>query len=304
MTKTAVPTSRQPTPASDPGRAQEGRRERNVSAYYDRSILKAPVWTGEVPAYFFLGGLAGASAGLALAARLTGWKRLHRTALLGGFGAFLPCAPLLIADLGRPERFLNMMRVFRPTSPMNVGTWILSAFGAGMGTAVASEVTGLLPSVGAAGEAAAATLGPGLATYTGVLVGNTSVPVWHEARRHLPVVFMSGAAASAGALACALTRPRDAGPARVLATVAAVGEVSSMIAMERHLGSLAEPYRTGSARWYSRAALGFMLGGAGVLTAFGRTRPGAIAGALLTLAGAASTRFAAWQAGKESAKKT
>lgn len=296
--------SRHPTPASDPAAAPRGDRPRNVSAYYDRPILKSPVWTWEVPVYFFLGGLAGASAALAETARLTGRKQLHRSALLGGAGAFLPCAPLLIADLGRPERFFNMLRVFRPSSPMNLGTWALTAFGASMGTAVASEVTGLAPSAGALGETAAGALGPALATYTAVLVGDTSVPVWHKARRHLPFVFMSGAAASAGALACALTDAEEARPARILATLGALGEVASTTLMQWRLGSLAEPYTQGEARWYSRLASSLVLGGATILNIFGRTRRGAIAGGVLTLAGTLCTRLAVWQAGKDSAKRT
>ena len=113
-------------------------------------------------------------------------------------------AGLLVADLGRPARFYNMLRVMKPTSPMSVGSWVLSAFGVGTGTAVGSDVLGVLPGVGALGDAAAAALAPAVATYTAVLVSDTSVPAWHEGRDELPFVFAGGAAASAAGLAVAL----------------------------------------------------------------------------------------------------
>jgi formate-dependent nitrite reductase membrane component NrfD len=87
--------------------------------------------------------------------------------------------------LGRPARFLNMMRVFKPTSPMSVGTWILTGYAPAALASAASDITGLLPAVGFAGTVAAAALGPALASYTGVLLADTAIPAWHDARREL-----------------------------------------------------------------------------------------------------------------------
>jgi formate-dependent nitrite reductase membrane component NrfD len=172
--------------------------EEEVRSYYGQPILKEPTWTWEIPAYFFTGGLAGASADLSLVARLAGNHVLARRALLVALGGVGVSPVLLISDLGRPERFYEMLRVLKPTSPMSVGTWVLSAFGTSTGIAAASDVFGIFPRAGRFFEALSALLGPALATYTAVLIADTSVPVWHEARRELPLVFAASSAASCG----------------------------------------------------------------------------------------------------------
>src|SRR5205823_4053812 len=155
--------------------------------------------------------------------------------------------PLLIVDLGRPARYLNMFRVLKPTSPMSVGSWVLGAFGGLSGAAAISELTGIQRPLGRLAEAGAAVLGLPLSTYTAVLVANTAVPVWHRARAILPFVFASSAAASAGAAAAILTPARDAAPARRLAVSGALGELVAVAAMELSLGSGAAPYHSGPA---------------------------------------------------------
>ncbi len=187
--------------------------EEEFRSYYGRPVLKEPTWTWEIPWYFFFGGLAGASSVLSLSARIAGNDALARRALLVSLGGATVSPGLLIMDLGRPERFYNMLRVVKPTSPMSLGTWVLSAFSTSTGAAVASDLLGVFPRVQRALEVASALLGPALSTYTAVLITDTSVPVWHEARRELPVVF----AASAGAAAAMLTSARNATPARRLA---------------------------------------------------------------------------------------
>jgi formate-dependent nitrite reductase membrane component NrfD len=272
--------------------------------YYGRPVVKEPVWTPEVALYFWLGGLAGMSAVLGFASRVAGRPRLARASLLAGFGALLGCPPLLIADLGRPERFYNMLRVFKPTSPMSMGSWVLSAFGAALGAATVSEVTGRLRPLGRLGELGAAILGLPLCTYTAVLVADTSVPVWHEARRHLPFVFAGSASASAGAAATILTPPREAGPARRLAVLGACLELGAVTLMERALGPLARHYREGPAATPARLARILTAGGALLMLAFGRRRPGAAAAGTLILAGSLAERFAVLRAGPPSARAT
>src|SRR5690242_2929414 len=207
----------------------------NVSEYPGRPVLKRPVWTWEVPVYFFVGGLAGASALLGAAADLAGEGRLARSARLAAAAGAAVSPLLLISDLGRPERFANMLRVFRPTSPMSVGSWALALFGAAASGAAASEVTGRAPRLGRAAGVAAGLLGPALATYTGVLLGQTSVPAWGRARRRLPALFAASAAASAGGLACAVTPPAEARPARLLAAGGALAELAAGAWMEAAL---------------------------------------------------------------------
>src|SRR5919206_4927680 len=163
--------------------------EEEVRSYYGRPVIKEPTWKPDIAWYFFAGGLAGASSGLAFVARLTGNDRLARRALLAALGGATVSPVLLIRDLGRPDRFYNMLRVFKPTSPMSLGTWILSSFGAASTIAAVADVLEIFPRLGRTAGALAALLGPALSTYTAVLVAGTSVPVWHEARRELPPVF-------------------------------------------------------------------------------------------------------------------
>jgi DMSO reductase anchor subunit len=278
--------------------------EEEVRNYYGRAVLKEPVWTWEIPWYFFAGGLAGASSDLSLIARLTGNHKLARRALLVALGGATVSPVLLIMDLGRPDRFYNMLRVVKPTSPMSVGTWVLSAFGTATGISAASDVLGVFPRLGRLTEALSALLGPALATYTAVLVADTSVPVWHEARRELPFVFAASSAASAGATAVILTPPEDAGPARRLAVGGALAEIGATEYMKHRLGELvAEPYEKEEAGRFDK--LSKVLAGAGAaLTALAgrRRRSAAVVGGALILAGAALERWAVFKAGFQSAR--
>src|SRR3954462_6951486 len=151
-------------------------------SYYGRQIIKTPTWkTPDVPLYLFLGGLAGASAVLAEGAAGADLPQLdHVTRLVAAAGA-AGGTVALIHDLGRPERFLNMLRVLKPTSPLSVGSFILAPFSALSGAAALSLLTGRLPRLGRLAGAGAAVFGPPLGTYTAALVGNTAVPAWHEA---------------------------------------------------------------------------------------------------------------------------
>jgi hypothetical protein len=143
--------------------------EEEARSYYGRPVLKEPTWTWEIPLYFFFGGLAGASSVLSLSARATGNDALARRALLVSLGGATVSPVLLIMDLGRPERFYNMLRVVKPTSPMSLGTWVLSAFGTSTGAAVASDVLGVFPRLRRALVFTSALLGPALSAYTAVL---------------------------------------------------------------------------------------------------------------------------------------
>jgi formate-dependent nitrite reductase membrane component NrfD len=256
----------------------------------DRPIIKPPVWTWEIPVYFHVGGLAGASAGLARLAEARGNETLgRRAALVAGAGA-VACPALLISDLGRPERFLHMLRLFKVTSPMSVGSWTLAAFGTAAGA-------GLLPRARVA-RTAAALLGLPLSSYTAALVANTAVPAWHEARRILPFVFVGGAAASAGAALTALTPVVDAAPARRLAVGGAVAELAATRLMHRRVGELAEAYRSPASRASSAA---IVAGAALVAGAAPRSRAAAVAGAALVTTGAGLARWSVYKAGFKSA---
>ncbi|MCA1845794.1 MAG: polysulfide reductase NrfD, partial [Actinobacteria bacterium] len=209
---------------------------------------------------------------------------------------------LLIADLGRPSRFANMLRVVRPTSPMNMGAWLLSVYGPSAVSAAVLDAVGALPRAGAVADVSAGVLGSLLTTYTGVLLSDTAVPAWHEAGRDLPFVFAASAAASAGAAAQILACPAEAGPARRLALIALVAEQAAMRRMERRLDPLiGAPYRQGAAGRYLKAARWLGVAGGLTLAAGGRRRPATVAGGALLLASAVVTRFGVFEAGFQSA---
>src|SRR5256714_8013213 len=158
----------------------------SATSYYGRPVIKEPTWTWEIPTYFFTGGLSGGSSVLSLSAKLFGNEKLSRRALYIGAVADAISPVLLVSDLGRPERFHHMLRVFKVTSPMNVGAWILLVNGGASNAAAVLELLGVLRPVKLLAEIVAGLFGPPLATYTGVLVADTAIPVWHEARHELP----------------------------------------------------------------------------------------------------------------------
>jgi formate-dependent nitrite reductase membrane component NrfD len=269
--------------------------------YYGHPVVKAPVWKSAIALYFFSGGVAGASSTLALAAGLTGNRRLARSALLASAAGIAVSGPLLVVDLGRPARFLNMLRVAKPTSPMSVGSWVLTAFAPASMLAAASDLTGFAPRLGRAAAAAAGALGPAVATYTAVLVADTAIPAWHDAHRELPFLFAASAAVSAAGIALALTPVADAGPARRLAMMGATAEVGTFRIMERRLGDVAGPYKKGRAGRLAKAAEACTATGAVLVLMAGRRRPAAIAAGVLLCAGSLLTRFSVFRAGFESA---
>jgi hypothetical protein len=179
-----------------------------TDGYYGLPLLKAPVWTWEVPAYFFVGGASGAAAVIGVMARQAGGNPslvsdARWIAAVGGAAS----APLLISDLGRPERFLNMLRVFKLRSPMSVGAWTLVAFANSAGAAACADLItrvsrGRIPVTAVADAAAilSAATGLVLSTYTGVLIGATAVPVWSRNVQLLPVHFGASGLGSAASL--------------------------------------------------------------------------------------------------------
>jgi formate-dependent nitrite reductase membrane component NrfD len=281
-------------------------------SYYGRPVLKPPVWEWRIPAYLFTGGLSAGSAMLAAGADLSGRPRLRRVGRVGALAAIAVSAYFLVADLGRPERFHHMLRVAKPTSPMSVGTWILTVYGPGAGLSGVAELVPaalrrtwlgklLVWSARPAGLSAAATA-PGVASYTAVLLSHTAVPAWREAHPYLPFVFTGSAAASGGGLGMLLAPVGEAGPARRLAVMGAGLEVVASRLLERRLGFQAEAYTTGTTHRLRRGAEYFTVGGALGAVVSGRSRLAAVLSGLALLAGSVLQRFGVFQAGVESTR--
>jgi formate-dependent nitrite reductase membrane component NrfD len=262
--------------------------------YYSRPPLKSPVWTWEVPVYFFVGGLAGMAAvlgalGLALGADNALVRSAHSVAAAGALVSPL----LLISDLGRPARFLNMLRVFKHRSPMSIGAWTLAIFGpAAVGAALLDVAGGPATVVQAArilANVVAAATGLLLATYTGVLLGVTVIPVWARNAAILPAHF---AASSLGAAASTLELlgHRDLS-LHALALAAAL--VETVIAVRLHLAGAGA---TGVAIRLGEIGSGFAP--LVLRTIFGGVSEARTTAAVLAVAGALLTRLGWLEAGK------
>jgi len=302
-------------------RRKGGRGDRNAvvpdaefTSYYGRPILKASPWEADIPAYLFLGGVAAGSSLLAAGSDLSGRPALRRTGRLGGMLAILVSFAALVHDLGRPSRFYNMLRVAKPTSPMSVGTWVLTVYGPLAGLAGAAELRALLPArlawagrlLGLGARPAglgAALVAPAVAAYTAVLLSDTATPTWHDAHEHLPFVFVGSASAASGGLGMIGAPVAQAGPARRLAVGGALLELAVEHRMEKAMGLTAEPLHEGTAGRLLRASKALTLAGTtGTLLLARRGRLGAVLSGACLLAGSACLRFAVFEAGQESAR--
>jgi hypothetical protein len=215
-------------------------------------------------------------------------------------------AGFLTAELGRPERFLNMLRVAKPTSPMSMGSWALAAHSGLVTAAAASVVTGWLPGLGAAAGTASAVTGPVLAAYPGVLLANTAVPAWHSAYRELPLLFTGGAMTAAAAVGLAAAAwpgsGADPGPGMRMALLGALTEGVAGYSLEHRLGEAGEPYHQGSAGRLLRAARVMTVAGGACALGARRSHGAAALSAALLVGGGLAAKFAVLRAGVASAR--
>jgi formate-dependent nitrite reductase membrane component NrfD len=305
------------SPSPEPGDGRAG-------GYYNYPVVRKPVWTWEVPVYFWLGGMAGGAYLTSSAAGLFG-DEADRRATGAGFyvaaAAALPCAPLLIADLGRPDRFLHMLRIFKPLSPMNLGAWTLAGFTPmAVGRAIAhageqgrlpvplSLLAGLIPR--GLLDLGGTVFGLILAGYTGVLLAATNVPLWAKSKL-LPAVFTASAVSSgAAAVTWAAERSAPHKTLKKLETLETVGTLSELGLIGGYVlqsGRAARPLLEGRYRlpfWGGAVAAGSILPLLLRAAARGRRserRVGRIA-ALLTILGSLALRWSIFEAGKESSE--
>ena len=271
--------------------------------YYGQAVLKQPVWIWTIPTYLYIGGVAGASATLGAVAHAVDGRQLHklvtRCRWTATAGALLSTVCLL-HDLGRPVRFLYMLRVFRPTSPMSVGSWVLTGFG---GAAAGSSI--LAGPLGTFAGAVAGLLGMPLASYTSVLLSHTAVPLWQESRRTMPFLFIGSAISAAAAmLEFGRFSDREKRVITVFAVAGSVMELAGVAALEREAGRVEQvikPLREGAtgALWTAAKILSAT---SLVLSLVPRKsrKVRVLSGVVGTLASLA-IRFAIFHAGKRSA---
>lgn len=258
--------------------------------YYNVPMLKPPTWRWHIALYFFFEGISAGSYLLATLADLFGkgrFRRLTRRGYYTSFLSFLPCPPLLIADLGRPARFLHMLRVFKPSSPMNVGSWALSAYSAPLSLLVVRQLIedvsiaprlfprrsgqALLvprqPFVLRMGlrllEAMGIPFALTMASYPGVLLSTTSTPLWCKSR-WLGALFSCsaiGTGAAATSLALALRSTDNDRAQAILEKIEQLAGVCEGVALVGYLTTsreTAKPLVKGRYRWH------FWVGAVGV----------------------------------------
>lgn len=281
------------------------------NGYYGIPLLKEPQWKWEVPLYFFTGGAAGAAAIIATMANWTGAdRRMVRDARWVAAAGGLVSPALLVADLGRPSRFLNMLRVFKLQSPMSVGAWTLFAFSnMAVASAFASWIDerlgGFFPVrlLGNAAETLAGATGLVMASYTGVLIGATAVPVWNQNAGTLPVHFAVSGLNSAVSV-MELMGHTDSRALNLLGMMAAALETLEGAKIETELDEVHDPLRHGGSGWLTRTG-GILSGPVPLalrlasLVGGERMRRGA---AWASIAGSLITRYAWMRAGRNSAR--
>lgn len=299
-------------------------------SYYDVSILKRPLWRWEIAWYFFLGGLSSGAYTLARVAEWAGGRggqfaELTKWGTTVGWLALLPCPPLLIADLGDPKRFHHMLRVFKPGSPMSVGTWTLMAYSGAATAAVMREWLGdpsrtpeerstgekllngtLLLVTDAAGVPAALMVG----TYPGVLLSCTANPLWCKNPWLAPLfaaaAFGHGAAATSLALDVVSDDP-DSPAHRALDKVHLATHLAGAVTLAgflRHAGPKAATLTRGKQKGHLIFGMGALAASEVLkrlpLPARGR-RLARIASSAVALAGGLSLKWAIVHGGHEAA---
>jgi formate-dependent nitrite reductase membrane component NrfD len=294
-----------------------------LAGYYGQPAIHGPHWNWLITGYFFTGGISGGAAALAAAASVFGdeeSERLRDHAVLVSFAALLPCPVFLILDLGRPARFLNMLRAFRPSSPMSIGTWGLSIFSV---LETLSTATVLLRWF--LGErshpprwaerilfAANGIGGLFLAGYTGTLLAATAVPLWSRRPEVLGPLFLtsgisSGCAATALSLQVSSNDADEDDALTVVDATASLVKAGLLAAWVTSLGDVNGPLTEGRRGKIVRE--GCILAGVVaplvIEAATSRSprwqRAGRIAAAALSLAGTLALRYAVVSGGRASA---
>jgi formate-dependent nitrite reductase membrane component NrfD len=316
--------TQQPSPGSTGSDPQESR-----AGYYDLPVIHGPHWKWLIVGYFYFGGISGASAVVAALLRLSGGAsgmQLARIAQYVSFVSLLPCPLLLILDLGRPARFWHMLRAFRASSPMSMGTWGLTAFGVvsalsaglqlleGRSSRRGARLTAAQHAAGNVLAVLGALSGVFVAGYTGVLLAATAVPLWSKRPALLGPLFLSSAMTSGTAaislVASAMEREEGDAQARLhgLETLSTIAEESLLVVWIIALGATGKPITEGRLGAIVRhGAVGAGMALPIAISAVARHLPrrarraAKLCGAALTLTGVFALRYAVVIGGRESA---
>ncbi|HEY7063381.1 MAG TPA: NrfD/PsrC family molybdoenzyme membrane anchor subunit [Chloroflexota bacterium] len=324
-----TPTVADPERRWEPRRAGRSAGDWAKTSYYGLPVVHKPHWKLLIISYFFLGGIASGSYAIASVAELVGGadgRRITRAGRFVALAALLPCPLLLILDLGRPERFLHMLRVLKLRSPMSLGIWGLTLFGgccalSALGEAARAGLLGERTAPARFGRSVPSRLAGALGTlpalfvggYAGVLLAATAVPLWTKSHLLLGPLFLASAFSSAAAaialvLAAARGTPRET-LARLehLDALALLAELGLLVALRANLGpTLARPLRRGRLGQIHRLTVGALLAplalhGRALLRGAPPGRGETAAAALSVLAGGYLVRYVLVMAGRASA---
>ena len=283
--------------------------------YYGLPVIKPPHWRWLIINYFFFGAVAGGSSVIAALGDLAGRDPMAaRAGRYVTFAAGAPAPILLILDLGRPERALNMFRVLKLKSPMSLGSWALGGLGLFASLSAGFELAGHLLDwkVPYRRQRTIDLLGLPFALfvsgYTGVLLAATNVPLW--ARNYLligPTFVASAFSSSLAAISLALGplggKRETADRLARAETICLTAELGLLLAGLLRLGRLGRPLTTGRYGllfWPIAVVGGIITPLALHLKGPARFRPFA---AVLTLAGGYAFRALIVLAGRESARR-
>ncbi|MGI8654917.1 MAG: NrfD/PsrC family molybdoenzyme membrane anchor subunit [Pyrinomonadaceae bacterium] len=314
--------------ATPDGFERNGTTHATTEDYYGIPLLKRPLWRWEIAFYFFFEGISAGAFLISSMADLFGKKRFRAISRAGYYISFLtllPCPPLLVADLGRPERFHHMLRVWKPSSPMNLGAWALTGYSVPVMINAARQLTGdlfpqhetlkrasrLLPAplVAASGIPFALTM----TSYPGVLLSTTSTPVWTKSRFLGALFACSSISTGLAAVTLALAAHGDDNERAIkrlekAENISSLCEGATLAAYLLTSGVTAEPLTSGKYAgqfWIGAVGAGLVVPAAMRLASSKRrkqSRASSVVSSLLTLAGGLALKWAVVHAGRSSAE--
>jgi formate-dependent nitrite reductase membrane component NrfD len=319
-TQDGVPQSNGQVQTSHHPEADPGRGDKN---YYGIPPIKHAHWTWQIPVYFWIGGIGAGVHLFSTMAQLLGHKdeALTRASRYTVLGTMMLSPILLIWDLGRPERFYNMLRILKLRSPMSTQSWSVFAFGtlSGLISARQAAEDGLLGNDNLlvrlvklipARALSIVTLPVGLnvGSNTGNLISATSVPMWARNWLFMGPTFLASGLSTALSWLSLVLHLTHSGEKKTLRTLHRAEKATLVLEAGLIVASLARMSKW-SKPLFSREVAPLFVGGTllgGIATPiallFGKeSRPRSVIASVLALAGGLAFRFAIIKGGRISA---